>query len=100
MASNCSHSLTRTSTTPHENKNHIQRETRKTKQTNTAAFQGMDIKIPPREGKIKHLGQPITFEDVVRHRQESTFPQYFRRHGDTITPPRIRYVDDDGRDED
>ena len=60
----------------------------------------MDIKIPPPEGKIKDLGQPITFEDVVRHRQESTFPQYFRRHGDTITPPRIRYVDDDGRDED
>ena len=60
----------------------------------------MDIKIPPLEGKIKHLGQPITFEDVVRHRQESTFPQHVRRHGDTITPPRIRYVDDGGSDED
>ena len=76
----------------------------------------MNIEILPPEEKIEYLGQPITLKDAVQveldhllkcawatftsHQQELTLPTYpLRRHGDTITPLRIRYADDDGRAE-
>ena len=83
----------------------------------------MNIEIVPPEGKIKFLGQLITFKNAVQveleHRIQcawATFRSHWqefdvtkvpagiqiqtlRRHSDPVTSPRFRKVDDDGRDE-
>ena len=78
--------------------NHLQRDIPKNRR-NSVTVQGMNIEVPPREGKIKYLGQLITFKDPVQvefdhrincawatftsHRQELTSPKYPPRKTDS-----------------
>ena len=79
----------------------------------------MNIEIPSSDGKVKYLGQLITFKNAVQvkfehrikcvwttltsHKQKMTsfsvssevHTRTFRRYSDLVTPPRISNVDDD-----
>ena len=53
---------------------------------------------PPHLMRVGNIHKTQTGVDVIKiHTEKQT--QALRRHGDTITPLRFRYMDDDGRDE-
>ena len=53
---------------------------------------------PPHLMRVGNIHKTQTGVDVIKiHTEKKT--QALRRHGDTITPLRFRYMDDDGRDE-
>ena len=79
------------------------------------AVQGTNIEMLPPEGKIKFLGQLITFTNAVQvefehrikcawatftsHRQELTSPRHPLRDRLKLDATRLRHVDDVGRNE-
>ena len=58
-----SHDGTQRAPSPHENVSNV---TSKRGRGNKVAVQGMNIEIPPPEGRNKHLGQLMTFKHAVK----------------------------------